>query len=191
MHKDVILRRATPDDLAALIEADLAVDAEDSAGETIEAENWTSAEHAKHQQKISAYVCDADKPGWVCEDARSGQIVGMLLTWFRDRKTEAHTEADDFLFHYLDESLLPADGRFVEVFQLWVHPNYRRRGLATRMKQACEGLARDQHIAMIYTHTRARNAHVIKLNQKLGYVEIRRGTMWDDHVRVSLVRWIC
>jgi ribosomal protein S18 acetylase RimI-like enzyme len=190
MPKSVFLRRAMPDDLDALIAADLAVDAEDSVDEVIEAEGWTSVDHAAHRQKISAFLCDVDKPGWVCVDIGSGQIVGMLLTRFRARKSETQAEADDFLFRYLDESVLPADGRFVEVFQLWVHPNYRRRGLATQMKQACEELAREQRIAMIYTHTRERNAHVIDLNRKLGYVEVRRGVMSDDHVRVSLVKRI-
>lgn len=190
MLKDVFLRRATRDDLDALIAADLAVDAEDSVGEATETENWTSAERAAHRQEISAFVRDVEKPSWVCVATGSGQIVGILLTRLRARKSETHAEADDFLFRYLDESVLPTDGRFVEVFQLWVHPNYRRSGLATQMKQACEELARDQRIAMIYTHTRERNAHVIDLNRKLGYVEVRRGPMWDDHVRVSLVKRI-
>ncbi len=34
----------------------------------------------------------------------------------------------------------------------------------------------------------ASNQHVIELNHKLGYREIRRGPIWDEIVRVSLVK---
>jgi hypothetical protein len=41
---------------------------------------------------------------------------------------------------------------------------------------------------MIYTHTEAHHLHVLALNHKLGYREVRRGPIWDDVVRVSLVK---
>jgi hypothetical protein len=41
---------------------------------------------------------------------------------------------------------------------------------------------------LIYTHTEERNEHVIALNKKLGYHEIRRGPIWDEIVRVSLIK---
>jgi hypothetical protein len=40
---------------------------------------------------------------------------------------------------------------------------------------------------MIYTHTEERHAHVLALNQKLRYREVRRGPIWDDVIRVSRV----
>jgi hypothetical protein len=43
---------------------------------------------------------------------------------------------------------------------------------------------------MIYTHTEERHAHVLALNQKLGYREVRRGPIWDDVIRVSLVKYL-
>jgi ribosomal protein S18 acetylase RimI-like enzyme len=186
----VYIRRANLSDLDMLVSADLAVDVEDSAGEVIEAESWNEVERTAHRAKIATYVLDDDKCTWVGVDVQSGQFVGMLMTWFRDRKTETRTEATEYLFHCIDESILPPDGRFVEVFQLWVHPEYRRRGLASQMKRECEVEARRQKIQMIYTHTRERNANVIELNLKLGYVEIRRGPIWDEYVRVSLVKWL-
>jgi ribosomal protein S18 acetylase RimI-like enzyme len=45
------------------------------------------------------------------------------------------------IFHELDRSLFPADGRFLEIFQLWVHPSHRRAGLATALKRALEAEA--------------------------------------------------
>jgi hypothetical protein len=41
---------------------------------------------------------------------------------------------------------------------------------------------------MIYTDTEAANGHVLALNEKLGYGEVRRGPIWDKVVRVSLVK---
>ena len=43
---------------------------------------------------------------------------------------------------------------------------------------------------MIYTHTETANAHVIELNRKLGYEIVRRGPIWDEIERTSLVKWL-
>ena len=176
------------DDLDFLVATDLLVDCEDDPGEPVYFDGWGDAERAEHRAKIAAYITNPDKYAWVYEDANTRQDIGMFLVWFRDRHTEPHTPATDFLFQFIDESVLPPDGRFCEVFQLWVHPAYRRKGLASAMKRACEDEARRRGIGLIYTHTRERNAHVVELNRRLGYEEIRRGSLWDDAVRVSLVK---
>ena len=176
------------DDLDFLTATDLLVDCEDAPGEPIYFDGWGDAERAEHRAKIAAHVTDSDKCAWVYEDTATRQNIGMFLVWFRERHTEPHTPATDFLFQFIDESILPPDGRFCEVFQLWVHPAYRRRGLATAMKRACEDEARRRGTHLIYTHTRERNANVVELNRRLGYEEIRRGPLWDDAVRVSLVK---
>jgi hypothetical protein len=46
----------------------------------------------------------------VFEDKDTGQRVGMLLGLFRDRQHEPHTPANDFLFRFIDEAILPPDG---------------------------------------------------------------------------------
>jgi hypothetical protein len=43
-------------------------------------------------------------------------------------------------------------------------------------------------VKLVYTHTEETNPHVLELNKKLGYVEVRRGPIWDEVVRVSLVK---
>lgn len=182
------LRRAILDDLDFLVYTDLLVDREDAPGEPVYFDGWGEVERAEHRVKIRAYIVDADKCAWVYEDAETCQNVGLIMAWFHSRHTETHTEAADFLFRYINESILPPDGRFCEVFLLWVHPAYRRRGLASALKRECEAEARWRGVSMIYTHTLERNVHVVELNRKLGYVEIRRGPMWDAAVRVSLVK---
>jgi ribosomal protein S18 acetylase RimI-like enzyme len=182
------LRNATLDDLDFLVATDFLVDREDAPGEPAYFDNWGDAEHTEHRAYIATFITDPNKSAWVYEDTTACCNIGMFLVLFRSRHTEPHTEANDLLFRFIDESILPPDGRFCEVFQLWVHPDYRRRGLASEMKRVCEAETRQRGIQLIYTHTRERNANVVMLNRKLGYEEIRRGPMWDAASRVSLIR---
>jgi len=92
------------------------------------------------------------------------------------------------IFPELNERLFPTDGAFCEIYQLWVAPEYRRRGLATRLKQQAEAESLRRGVKLIYTHTEERNTHVIQMNLDLGYHEIRRGIIWDEIVRVSLIK---
>jgi ribosomal protein S18 acetylase RimI-like enzyme len=92
------------------------------------------------------------------------------------------------IFHELDRSLFQEDGRFVEIFQLWVAPQFRRKGIATRLKQKLEDVAKSKDINLIYTHTEERNTHVIALNEKLGYRKVRKGPIWDEIIRTSLIK---
>ncbi len=184
------LRRAGPADVDFLAATDLLVDCDDAAGEAAYMDAWGEAERGEHRAKIAAFAAGPDKGAWVYEDAEAGRPVGMILAVFRDRRNEPRGEASDFLFRFIDERILPPDGRFCEVFQLWVDPAWRRLGLATALKRQLEGEARRRGMRMIYTHTRERNAGVVALNLQLGYQEVRRGPMWDEAVRVSLVKWL-
>jgi ribosomal protein S18 acetylase RimI-like enzyme len=186
----LVLRKAIDADLDFLVETDLAVDREDAPDEPDEPATWNDTERATHRAKIASFITDEDKGAWVYEDTQDGARAGMILFRFRDREHEPRNEANDFLFRCIDAHHLPPDGRFCEIFQLWVAPPYRRRGLATRLKQQAEVESRQCGLRLIYTHTCASNPHVIQLNLKLGYREIRRGPLWDDVVRVSLVKWL-
>jgi len=178
------LRKATTADLDFLVWVDL----EDEGVTHTSQHDSTEQETAEHRNKIAAFVADADDAAWVCVDAATGNSVGAIMCRFRDRSREECTEANDHLFRFLGDGWLPPDCRFCEVFQLWVEPACRRRGLASTMKRRVETEARRRGIALIYTHTEERNSHVIALNRKLGYREIRRGLLGDGAVRVSLVK---
>lgn len=80
------------------------------------------------------------------------------------------------IFNELDRRLFQSDGRFIEIFQLWVHSNYRRLGLATKLKLNLEEEAQEA------------NNHVIELNKKIGYQVVRCGPIWNDVIRVSLIK---
>jgi ribosomal protein S18 acetylase RimI-like enzyme len=180
----LVLKRATLADLDFLVEIDL----EDEGVTHVDPQELTAQDRGVHRTKIAGFVTDPDQAAWLYRDTAIGRPVAAIMCRFRDRHHEPPTGANRFLFRFIGTDFLPPDGRFCEVFQLWVDPAYRRQGLATRLKRHVEMETRRRGISLIYTHTEARNTHVIELNRKLGYREIRRGPIWDEVVRVSLVK---
>jgi len=181
--QDIILRAATLDDLDFLVE----VDREDE-GVTSAFSYDTPQEVAKHRAKIAGFVDHDDAGAWVLEDRANGRLAGCILCRFRDRSTEEPNDWNQMLFRTVGDDWLRPEQRFCEVFQLWVDPGYRRQGLAMRLKRHMEVEARARGIRVLYTHTEEVNLHVIELNRKLGYHEVRRGPIWDDVVRVSMFK---
>jgi len=176
-----MIRTASIGDLDFLVQIDLKVD-----GITPTSEIQMTGDDLKlHREKIMRFVTDANKGGFIYEDRESGNRIGVIMYSVvnRDEKYPWKT-----IFHELDRSLFQEDGRFLEIFQLWVDPAYRRLGIATKLKQRLDEVARANDVTLIYTHTEERNTHVVELNKKLGYKEVRRGPIWDDIVRISLVK---
>jgi ribosomal protein S18 acetylase RimI-like enzyme len=143
---------------------------------------------AQHRLKIQAFVTHSTEAAWIIDAPDHSLSVGAIMVRFRDRFNEEPSEAKDYLFRFLEPEIFPPNGRFCEIFQLWVHPDYRRQGLASRLKQQAEQEAVARGMSQMYTHTEERNTHVIDLNLKLGYRAVRRGPIWDDIIRVSLVK---
>ena len=103
---------------------------------------------------------------------------------FRDLTDSGHETPGTGFFLELPGGLFEPGSRFCEVFELWVHPDYRRQGLATRLKGELEVASLRRGLSLIYTHTETTNAHVVELNLKMGYHVIRRGPIWDEVERV-------
>ena len=185
----LVLRRARIEDVPFLARIDLAVDAEDveDPNEPLYFKDWGEADFAAHRAKIASFVTDADKTAWVCEDTAAGNLVGMILSRCHGSMRLA-SAIGRYLTRLIDEGVVPADEPFCEVFQLWVDPTVRRRGLASALKHVIEDDARACGGRFIYTHTRETNPHVVTLNLKLGYRVIRTGPLWDDITRVSLIK---
>jgi ribosomal protein S18 acetylase RimI-like enzyme len=178
------MRKATLADLDFLVKVDLADEGITSTSPT----NRTAQELADHREKMIDFVTKANDVAWVYENQATGQLVGIIMYRFRDRLHEERSETNEFLFRFIDDSWLPPDGQFCEVYNLWVDPSYRRQGLASQLKQHMEAETRCRGIKVLYTHTEERNKHVIAMNEKLGYQAIRRGPIWDPVIRVSLVK---
>ncbi len=178
----LLLREAVPSDLDFLV----AVDLKDEGVTLPHLAEAGPEELAEHRSKITAFVSDDDKAAWVYEDTGTRRLIGITLWRYRNRLSENFEGWS--IFPQLPADLFPTDGGFCEIFQLWVAPDYRRQGLATRLKQQAEAEALRRGVNLLYTHTEERNTHVVEMNLKLGYREVRRGPIWDEVVRVSLVK---
>jgi ribosomal protein S18 acetylase RimI-like enzyme len=182
----VVIRPAGLADLDYLVATDLLGE---GYTDSVDAVPPHGASLPEHRAKIAAFVAGAEDMAWICEH-ETGDPVGMIMARYRDLFHEANTEANRFLYRFLDKAIFPVDGRFCEVFNLWVHPAWRRQGLATALKLTIENEARRRGMSMVYTHTETTNAHVIELNRKLGYQIVRVGPIWDEIERTSLVKWL-
>ncbi len=176
-----MIRNADHADLDFLIQIDLKDEGVTSTTET----QMTKDDLRLHREKITKFVTERDRGAFIFEGRQSRKRIGMIMYSIINRDGEYPWKT---IFHELDRSLFQEDGRFVEIFQLWVDPDYRRSGIATKLKQKLEEVARANDINLIYTHTEERNLHVVELNKKLGYKEVRRGLIWDEIIRISLIK---
>jgi ribosomal protein S18 acetylase RimI-like enzyme len=178
---DPQLRSARPDDLNFLAWIDI----KDEGVSSTYMANWNDVDWARHRASIAGFIGAPDKIAIVAEAGPSRRVGGAYA-----RMRNRHVEGDDptSISLRLEASLFPADGRFCEMFQLWVDPSFRRRGLASRLKLAIEDEARRQGVRFICTGTETSNAGVIRLNEQMGYRIAKTGPVWDDIPRVSLVK---
>jgi ribosomal protein S18 acetylase RimI-like enzyme len=170
------LRSAIPSDLDWLVD----IDRRDEGFTWTNPRQWSESEVVQHRQLIRSFL-DADCARIACEQ---GTALGAIL-W---RICDLASTDPAHVFRQLDASVFPDDGVFVEIFQLWVDPAHRRRGIATALKRAVEAVARERNVGLIHTHTEETSTHVIALNARLGYREVRRGPIWDEIIRVSMVK---
>lgn len=161
------------------------IDLKDDGYTSVDSPERTPQEQQDHAEKILKYVMEPDKGAYVLVEPDTDRQVGMIMYNIANRD---ETKPWKTIFSELDRNLFQEDGRFLEIFQLWVHPDYRRQGLATMLKLQVEKAAQEHKVNVIYTHTEETNPHVVELNHKLGYREVRRGPIWDDIVRVSLIK---
>lgn len=176
-----MIRRENISDLDFLVQLDLKDEGITLTSET----RMTEEELSQHREKIKRFVIENDRGAFIFEDKDSLRRIGLIMYSIVNRDGEFPWKT---IFHELDRGLFQIDGRFVEIFQLWVAPDYRRKRIATKLKLRLEEEARINDVNLIYTHTEEKNAHVIELNKKLGYKEVRRGPIWDGIVRISLIK---
>jgi ribosomal protein S18 acetylase RimI-like enzyme len=176
-----VLRAGSADDLDFIAWVDLEGEGSGSSF----TDGWTAERWTERRREMLGFLVDEDKFTFVLEAEPGRRPVGAIFGRFVDIKGELPPWS---VFRMLPAAMFPDDGRVCEVFQLWVDPAFRRRGLATYLKREAEREAICRGIAVIYTHTNAANQHVVALNMKLGYREVRRGPIWDEVVRVSLLK---
>jgi ribosomal protein S18 acetylase RimI-like enzyme len=130
--------------------------------------------------------------GFAESDARTGFIVESPLAFLnyldRNRLTDEFPAGGGL--GALPPAVFPPDGRFLHLYDLWIDPSIRRRGVARALKRVLEAEAAARGVRMIYTVTEATHRAVLDLNAQLGYVEVYRGPMWDPVERVGLAKYL-
>ena len=111
---------------------------------------------ARLEQRMVDFTVGEDKAAWVAIDDGGGR-VGLVMCRFRDLSVEGLETPGIPFFLALPDSFFTPDARFCEVFELWVAPEARRRGLGTRLKGELERESRSRGIRLIYTHTETTN----------------------------------
>ncbi len=147
-------------------------------------DGWEQKDFQEHRGQMASFISDSDKGTLIVQNS-TGERIGTIVWRFRDLNTDRGE-----LGRLFDEisSELPPDGMFCEIFQLWVDPRFRRQGIASKLKNALDSVTMEGGVRAIYTHTEEDNLHVLDLNKKLGYREVRLGPIWDSVVRMSLVK---
>jgi ribosomal protein S18 acetylase RimI-like enzyme len=139
----------------------------------------------QHRCRMQEFL-RGDGAAWIIEISGVSRPAGVIMCRFRHLEAEEPIEENLFLLKYLPRDTFPTVGRFTEIYQLWVDPAFRRRGFASTLKQHLESESMKRGITQIYTHTE--QLHVVQMNLNLGYRVVREGPMWDEIIRVSLVK---
>ena len=61
------------------------------------------------------------------------------------------------------------------VLSLWVHPDYRKKGVATRLKTQAESWMRSKGVSEVRTQVYLENQKMMALNNKLGFETVMVG----------------
>lgn len=178
----LILCEATEDELDFMTQIDL----EDEGMSQVR--KYSQADFDRSRKRLAGYLKSDSDAVWVFKDEESSKCNGLIIFRYRDLEKEPVEEANQLLEH-LPRNVFPNDGKVTEIYQLWVDPEFRRRGLGTQLKRQAEIESKKRSISMIYTHTEETNAHIIDLNVKLGYEKVRRGRLGDVD-RVSLIKQV-
>ncbi|MDQ0878849.1 hypothetical protein QFZ77_007508 [Paenibacillus sp. V4I3] len=120
--------------------------------------DMTEQNKEEHSKKIEGYLTDSDKGAFVIEDSASGKPIAMIMYSIANRDSVYPWKT---IYNELDRNLFQID---------------------------LEEEAQKHKVNLIYTHTEETNNHVIELNINIGYQEVRRGPIWDDVIRVSLIK---
>ncbi len=175
----LILRRLEPSDLDAVAKALQA--GEGYTQTTAPAETWQDI-----RAGLAGFGEDGVNEGFVVGEGGVEAPIAFLLYRRRNRATDDFGEGN--ILGLLEDGVFPADGRFLQVHDLWVAPRARRRGIARALKRALEAAAASEGFGMIYTVTETTHQAALTLNEQLGYLEVYRGPMWDDVERVGLTK---
>jgi ribosomal protein S18 acetylase RimI-like enzyme len=173
------IRPALTDDLEFMVRIDLK-----SEGTTTTNANKTPKELEEHRNTVASFLQNSKKGAFICEDQSSRKQIGLLMYRIRNRDFVP----DYSILQKIERGVFPYNGQLMEVYQLWVDKDFRKKGIASKLKLRLEDEAKNRDIQLVYSYTEATNIPVLKMNKKLNYKEVWRGPIWDGIVRVAFVK---
>ena len=140
--------------------------------------------HVEREPIIRIFVEDMKGFGFVAENEKKS--IGAVML-------RISNSSGPFYNKNLPEILQPILGsstQFVDIFDIWIDPEYRRKHVATALKRALEEECVERGIEWIFTFQHPENIPAIRMNEKLGYKHIGNSPMYDDVVRVCFLKHI-
>lgn len=137
----------------------------------------------EHQKRVQLFIEGKDFGGFIYE--KNKKTVACIMFSIENINKDY---AWPTIYNEINKSYFDDSGDILCVYQLWVDPDHRRQGIASQLKLSLEDEASRREINIIYTHTETHNQHVIRMNQQLNYKVVRIGPIWDEILRVSLIK---
>lgn len=130
-------------------------------------------------REVARRHCEA--PGeWVADHACSEAAVLGTIDTLRDPEcchcvALARCPRNGIVgFHWVQLEIR-LDNRLGNALSLWVHPEWRRQGIATHLKTLAERWLRSKDVSEIRTEVYLNNRNMQALNKKLGYETVLVG----------------
>jgi len=147
-----LIRQADMDDFYFVVETDVV-----SEGNEYPYTPMSFEEEAKYLDEIARFldnslnygdteITTCPKFALICEDIAKKERIGLLMFLFRDMN--APTFQHFGIYDKFEREIFPEDGKVCEIFQLWVAPEVRRRGIATDLILKAEEIALENNIHM-------------------------------------------
>lgn len=77
---------------------------------------------------------------------------------------------EEIVGYHVVKKISYTDGKIAgSVYSIWVDEKFRRKGIATKLKQHAEAWARENKLHHIATHVHKENAKMLALNEKQGF----------------------
>lgn len=130
--------------------------------------------------QVAKIHCDTPRE-WVANHSYSADAINKVIEKLRSpdhihHVVVAREPVSDRItgVHWVQLEISP-ESRIGHIHSLWVHPEFRQRGVATHLKEMVEDWLRQNEASEIRTQVHVENAKMISLNKKLGYNMVRIG----------------
>ena len=131
---------------------------------------------------IESIIEDKRNVSLVCDNGKqiSGFIIGRVLI----KNLPSSPDNSIWMqatYNELLESIVPYNHTFCEIYNLWVAPDYRQKGISVILKQAIETYLTNEQVYYITSRTEKKNSPVVQINKRLKYSVLKQNLM-PEHV---------